>query len=165
MISEMPYAELQSAIDDPPGYRNYWSAEHLASAPDEALDAFCRRAHDMVVPSPSQHILFPWGGAVARGAADWPLPHREAAWVAHPLGLWPDPADDERAIAWARGTCADLREYSIGAVYLNFESESEDRVEDGFGPSNYARLAAVKATYDPDNVFHLHHNIRPLQPA
>src|SRR5215207_10043710 len=29
MIAEMPYAELQCALDDPPGQRNYWSAEHL----------------------------------------------------------------------------------------------------------------------------------------
>jgi FAD/FMN-containing dehydrogenase len=165
MIAELPYAEIQCAIDDPPGYRNYWSAEHLADLPDEALETFCRRAHDMVVPSPSQHILFPWGGAVAAAASEWPLPHRVASWVAHPLGLWEDAADDERARRWARGTCADLRPYSTGSVYLNFESDSEDRVEQGFGREHYARLAAVKAELDPDNVFCLHHNIRPLQPA
>jgi FAD/FMN-containing dehydrogenase len=165
LLAEMPYAEIQSAIDDPPGYRNYWSAEHLAGAPDEVLEVFCRRAHDMVVPSPSQHILFPWGGAVAAAAADWPLPHRSAAWVAHPLGLWESPGDDAQAIAWARGTCADLRPFSTGAVYLNFESESEDRLEEGFGAANLERLAAVKGEYDPGNVFHLHHNIKPLQPA
>ncbi|MQA75469.1 MAG: FAD-binding protein [Solirubrobacterales bacterium] len=163
--TEMPYAEIQCAIDDPPGYRNYWSAEHLASLPDEALEIFCRRAGDMVVPSPSQHILFPWGGAATAGAGDWPLPHREANWVAHPLGLWEDPDDDERAIAWARGLCAALRPYSTGSVYLNFDSESEDHVEAGFGRENYARLAAVKADYDPDDVFHLHHDIKPLQPV
>ena len=78
MVAEMPYAEIQCAIDDPPGYRNYWSAEHLTGFPDEAVDVFCARAHDMVVPSPSQHIAFPWGGAVLRGVADWPLPHRDA---------------------------------------------------------------------------------------
>ena len=33
MIAEMPYAEAQCAIDDPPGYRNYWSAEYLTSVP------------------------------------------------------------------------------------------------------------------------------------
>jgi hypothetical protein len=28
MIVEVPYAELQCMLDDPPGYRNYWSAEY-----------------------------------------------------------------------------------------------------------------------------------------
>jgi FAD/FMN-containing dehydrogenase len=165
LIAQMPYAEIQCAIDDPPGYRNYWSAAHLASLPDEAIGSFCSRADDMVVPSPSQHILFPWGGAVVDAVDAWPLPHRVATWVAHPLGLWEHAADDERARDWARGTCSDLRPYSTGSVYLNFESESEDRVEQGFGGENYERLAAVKAEFDPDNVFHLHHNIKPLQPA
>jgi FAD/FMN-containing dehydrogenase len=163
--TEMPYPEIQCAIDDPPGYRNYWSAEHLASLPDEALEIFCRRAEDMVVPSPSQHILFPWGGALSAQGAQWPIPHRDASYVAHPLGLWEDPADDERAMAWARGLCEDLRPFSTGAVYLNFESASEDRLEAGFGRENLDRLGAVKAEYDPENVFHLHHNIKPLQPA
>jgi FAD/FMN-containing dehydrogenase len=163
--TEMPYAEIQSAIDDPPGYRNYWSAEHLASFPDEALEAFCRRAEDMVVPSPSQHILFPWGGALTAQGSGWPTPHRDARYVAHPLGLWEDPTDDERAREWARGLCTDMRPYSTGAVYLNFESASEQRLEAGFGSENLDRLAAVKAEYDPDNVFALHHNIKPLQPA
>ena len=165
MIAEMPYAEIQCAIDDPPGFRNYWAAEHLAGLPDEAIDLFCEHAGEMVVPSPSQHILFPWGGAVSAAAESWPLPHSAASWVAHPLGLWEDAADDERAIAWARGTCAALRPFSTGAVYLNFEADSERRVEDGFGSENLDRLAAVKAEYDPDNLFHLHHNIKPLQPA
>ena len=162
LVAEMPYAEIQCAIDDPPGYRNYWSAEHLTGFPDEAIDVFCARAGDMVVPSPSQHIAFPWGGAVHRGAADWPLPHRDASWVIHPLGLWEDSADDEQAIAWGRGICADVKPWATGAVYLNFVGdEGQDRVRAGYGEENYRRLAAVKAEYDPANVFHLHHNIKP----
>ena len=74
MIAEMPYADLNSALDDPPGYRNYWSAEHLDSFPDPAVDAFCARASDMVVPSASQHVLFPMGGAGSRGPTDYPIP-------------------------------------------------------------------------------------------
>ena len=31
LTAELPYAEIQCAIDDPPGFRNYWSASHLAS--------------------------------------------------------------------------------------------------------------------------------------
>jgi FAD/FMN-containing dehydrogenase len=162
LVAEMPYAEIQCAIDDPPGYRNYWSAEHLTGFPDEAVEVFCARARDMVVPSPSQHLAFPWGGAVARDASKWPLPHRDASWVIHPLGLWEDPADDERALAWGRGICADVRPWATGAVYLNFVGdEGQDRVRAGYGEENYGRLAAVKAEFDPGNVFHLHHNIKP----
>ncbi|MFF5264208.1 FAD-binding oxidoreductase [Actinomadura viridis] len=161
-VLEMPYADLQCMLDDPPGFRNYWSAEYLASLPDEAVDAFCDRAADMVVPSASQHILLPQGGAVANTGTHYPIPWRTAPWAVHPLGLWEATADDERAIAWARDLRADMRPWSAGAVYLNFiGDEGRDRVVAGLGADNYRRLAAVKARYDPDNVFHLNHNIRP----
>ena len=55
-MEEMPYAELQCLLDDPPGYRVYWSAEDLHAFPDQAVDLFCARAEDMIVPSPSQHV-------------------------------------------------------------------------------------------------------------
>ncbi|GHH81230.1 oxidoreductase [Streptomyces sulfonofaciens] len=162
MVTELPYADLQCMLDDPPGYRNYWSAEYLSALPDEAVDAFCASATDMVVPSPSQHVMFPQGGAAARVGRDFPVPWRRAPWVAHPLGLWTDPADDERGRQWARRTRADVREWSAGAVYLNFiGDEGAQRVAAGFGPEHHRRLAAVKAAYDPDNVFRLNHNIEP----
>jgi FAD/FMN-containing dehydrogenase len=163
MIAEMPYSVLQSMFDDPPGYRNYWSAEYLSDLPDEAIDAFCERADGMIVPSPTQHIIFPWGGAVARGADESPLSGRDLPWVVHPLTMWVDPDDDERAIQWTRNACADVRPYSSGAAYLNFiGDEGEERIVSGYGRINYERLAAVKTEFDPADVFHLHHPIRPL---
>jgi FAD/FMN-containing dehydrogenase len=165
MVAEMPYAELQCAIDDPPGFRNYWSAEHLEQFPDDAVDLFCARADDMIVPSPSQHIAIPWGGAVARNEDGWPVPSRHALWTVHPLGLWDDPADDERGKAWARDLCADVRPYATGDVYLNFTGdEGEGRTRAGYG-EEYDRLAAVKAEWDPDNVFRQNHNVKPLAGA
>lgn len=162
MIAELPYAELQSMLDDPPGYRNYWSAEYLDQLPDAAIDAFCARAEGIIIPSPTQHIIFPWGGAVARGAADSPMATRESPWVVHPLTMWEDSADDERAIQWTRDVCADVKPFATGATYLNFVGdEGEERIVSGYGRENYERLAAVKAEYDPEDVFHLHHPIRP----
>jgi FAD/FMN-containing dehydrogenase len=162
LVAEMPYADFQCMLDDPPGFRNYWSAEHLGSLPDEALDRFCARATDMVVPSASQHILFPLGGAVSDGGADYPVPWRSAPWAVHPLGLWEDAEDDERAIAWARGAVRDMRPWSTGAVYLNFiGNEGRDRVIAGLGTANHRRLSEVKARYDPENLFHLNQNIEP----
>ncbi len=165
LTAEMPYAEIQCAIDDPPGFRNYWSAVHLTGLPDDAIGLFARQGEQMIVPSPSQHLLIPWGGAVAEQAEDWPMAHRDASWVVHPFGLWDDPADDDRGRAWARGAVADLQPYAIDAVYLNFiGDEGEDRVRAAYG-DDYDRIAAVKSEFDPDNTFHLHHPIMPLTPA
>ncbi|WP_236700386.1 BBE domain-containing protein [Allosalinactinospora lopnorensis] len=80
----------------------------------------------------------------------------------HPFGLWENAADDERGRAWARGIRADMRRWSTGDVYLNFiGDEGEQRILSAFGADNYRRLAAVKRRYDPDNVFHRNHNIKP----
>lgn len=101
VITDIPYAELQCMLDGPPGYRNYWSAEYLRVLPDEAVRRICAGAERMVVSSPSQHAMIPWGGAVARNGSGWPMANRDVPSVAHPLGLWEDPADDERAREWA----------------------------------------------------------------
>ena len=59
-----------------------------------------------------------------------------------------------------------MKPHDIGSVYLNFVADaSDDQVRASFGEENYARLAAVKAEYDPDNVFNRHHPIKPLAPA
>jgi FAD/FMN-containing dehydrogenase len=163
LVTDVPYAQFQSMLDVPPGLRNHWSGEHLTELPDGVLDRFCARAQDMVVPSPSQQLVFPLGGAVARGAA-WPGFNRHDAWVVHPLGVWGDPADDERARAWVQALRADMRPWSTGDVYLNFiGDEGEERVVAGFGLDNYRRLARIKAELDPDNVFNRWHNVRPAR--
>ncbi|RCW44068.1 FAD/FMN-containing dehydrogenase [Halopolyspora algeriensis] len=162
VITDIPYADLQCMLDDPPGYRNHWSAEYLRELPDEALDLFCARAQDMPVPSPSQHALLPWGGAVARESDSSAMANRDVPWVVHPLGLWENPEDDDAVKRWAHGLRDDLRQWSTGAVYLNFiGDEGADRVVAGYGRDNYARLSRIKAEYDPGNVFNRWHNVRP----
>ncbi|WP_338675698.1 FAD-binding oxidoreductase [Streptomyces sp. SCSIO 30461] len=162
LITELPYAELQCMIDDPPGLRNYWSAEYLDALPAEAVDAFCARAESMIVPSNSQHILFPMGGALARDDSDYPLPWRSAQWAVHPFGIWSEAADDERGKQWVRDVRSAVEPWSLGMTYLNFIGlEGPERVVAGVGAANYRRLAAVKKQYDPDNVFHLNHNVKP----
>jgi FAD/FMN-containing dehydrogenase len=163
MIADMPYVDFQCMLDDPPGYRNYWTAEYLTSFPDEAIASFHARAADMVVPSPSQHVLIPQGGAIARGPSEYPLPWRQAPWCAHPFGLWENPLDDERGKRWAHSIRADLKPWAMDSVYLNFiGEEGEERIVSSFGNENYQRLARIKAQYDPGNLFRLNQNIRPM---
>ncbi|MXM68731.1 FAD-binding protein [Streptomyces sp. HUCO-GS316] len=162
IVGAMPYAEVQCMLDDPPGMRNYWSAEYLTGAPDDFVDVFCARARSMPVPTATQHALFPQGGAIAAGPHAYPVPYRDASWAVHPFGVWEDPADDERGIQWVRDVRADVRPWSTGAVYLNFiGDEGPERVVAGLGAENTRRLAELKRRYDPDNVFRFNHNIRP----
>ncbi|KUN77259.1 FAD-binding oxidoreductase [Streptomyces griseoruber] len=162
VVGAMPYAEVQCMLDDPPGMRNYWSAEYLTGVPDEFVEVYCARGEAVPVPTGTMHALFPQGGAIAAGPHDYPVPYRDAPWGVHPFGLWEDPADDERCVAWVRDVRTDARPWSTGDVYLNFiGDEGTDRVVAGLGAENARRLADVKRHYDPDNVFRFNHNIKP----
>jgi hypothetical protein len=113
-VDTTPYADFQCLLDDPPGYRNYWSAEYLSGFPDAAVAAFCVSAEAMLVPSPSQHPLFPQGGAIARGPSEFPIPRRRAPWAVHPFGLWEDAADDGAGKDWAKGVRKAMRPWASG---------------------------------------------------
>ena len=93
------------------------------------------------------------------GAEHSPLAERGARFVVHPLALWEDPADDARAIAWSRGFRELMAPYRTGGAYLNFlGDEGGERVREAFG-ADHARLARVKARFDPGNVFRGNHNV------
>jgi hypothetical protein len=57
---------------------------------------------------------------------------------------------------------AALQEHFDGRRWLNYlgDDEGNDAIRDAYGP-NYDRLVEVKRKYDPQNVFHLNHNIAP----
>jgi FAD/FMN-containing dehydrogenase len=78
---------------------------------------------------------------------------------------WTDPADDQANVAYTRDFYAASRPYSNGQTYFNFpglHEEGDAAVRDSYG-ANHARLARIKAAYDPDNRFHLNQNIRPAR--
>ena len=162
LFGVMPYADFQCALDDPPGYRNYWTAEQADDLPDELVERIAEHCTGRPA-GPSQLFLVAWGGAMARiGAEHSPLADRGARFVVHPLSMWDDAADDERAIAWSRGFRELMAPYRTGGAYLNFlGDEGEERVRAAFGDERHARLARVKAEYDPRNVFRGNHTVEP----
>jgi FAD/FMN-containing dehydrogenase len=103
------------------------------------------------------------GGAMARVAADaTPFPSRDAHFVMNVHTRWRDPARDAACKAWARALFDATEVFSAGSAYVNFVPEDEpDRVAEVYG-ANLARLAGIKARYDPDNLFRLNHNILPV---
>ena len=92
-----------------------------------------------------------------------PLTNRSASWIVHPGAFWTDATRDDEASAWARSFRRDLQPFASGGVWLNWTGdEGEDRVRAAFGAPNYDRLRAVKAAYDPANLFRSNHNVPPL---
>jgi FAD/FMN-containing dehydrogenase len=162
LVAPMPYANFQCMIDEPYGLRHYWSADYHDYFPDEALDIFVKYGRER--PSPlTQQIMFPWGGAVERGDdGSTPMANRSAKWITHPFAVWENSEDNEANIDWTRRFRADINRYASGGIYLNFiGDEGQDRIRAAFGPDNYDRLAAVKAEFDPNNVFKANQNIKP----
>ena len=154
------YADFQCSIDDPPGYRNWWTAEYLDDLSEDGIEAIASLS-EQLPPGPAQIFIAAWGGAVARvPAAATPLAKRDARYVVHPLLLWEDAAEDERMIAFGRRYRDVLAPHRTGGTYLNFTGdEGTDRVRAAFGP-HHERLARVKAGWDPDNVFRATGNVR-----
>jgi hypothetical protein len=137
-----------------------WTAEYLDDWPDDAVAAFCGYAERMP-RSFTQLLMIPWGGAVARDGGSTPLTSRGARWVMHPFCVWDGVERDEEHMSWGRQGREVVAPWETGATYLNFiGDEGADRVRAAFG-SGYDRLAAVKASWDPDNVFHGNQNIVP----
>ena len=87
---------------------------------------------------------------------------RRAPFNLHITSLWPDAADDRANIAWTRELSAAMKPFTTGRVYVNFiGDEGQERVVASFGEEGYRRLQALKARYDPDNLFRSNQNIKP----
>jgi FAD/FMN-containing dehydrogenase len=100
------------------------------------------------------------GGAVAQVApGDTAFPHREAETMIGTFTTWTDPAQDERCIRETREQWAAIDPFT-GGFYANLRPEDDRKNWDNFGP-NYDRLAALKQTYDPMNLFRLNANVPP----
>ena len=75
---------------------------------------------------------------------------------------WPPGAPADPHVAWVRRSWEQIRPFSTGGNYVNFQLADDDtaRTADAYG-ANYQRLQRVKADYDPDNLFCINRNIPP----
>lgn len=162
-VGVQPYTDWQKAFDPllTPGARNYWKSHNFSKLDDGLFDTVVTAIGGQ--PSPQCEIFFgAIGGATARPAPDSAAyAHRDAQFVMNVHGRWTDQADDERCIHWARDFFKASAPFASGGVYVNFLTADEgDRVRAAYGP-NYERLARIKRTYDPQNLFSTNQNIPP----
>jgi FAD/FMN-containing dehydrogenase len=162
-VQPLPLPAWNSAFDGvyPAGDQWYWRGDYFAQIPDAAVELHVDFARRMPTWKSTMH-LYPSGGAAARVAADaTPWAYRDAQWTSVTGGVDPDPANAEAIKAWTVEYYDALHQHSMGGAYTNFMmEEGQERVQAAYG-SNYARLAEIKAKYDPENVFHVNQNIRP----
>ena len=87
---------------------------------------------------------------------------RDIRYVINISGTTPDPATYEAERAWVSDYWSALVQHAVGVgSYVNFMTDVDpDRVRSAYG-AKYARLQAIKAAYDPDNILHLNANIPP----
>jgi hypothetical protein len=163
-VQAMPYVEVQRMLDDafPPGLQVYWRAHFLSGLPDAAIDAILDRFESVTSPL-SAVIVEQMGGVVGRipaGAAAFD--QRSAPYNLAIIARWTDPVEADGHIAWARYLWEAARPFASG-VYVNYLGigDGAERVRDAYGPAKYQRLAALKAKYDPTNLFRLNQNIAP----
>ena len=163
-VGPMPYPVMNTLLDAgfPAGSLNYWLSSFTRGLPDELIDVAIERF--ATVPSAMTGILLEhFHGAVTRvGVTETAVPHRDEGWNLLIPSVWMDTADSEANIAWSRETFAAMRPHFGTGRWLNYlgDDQAEDAIRAAYGP-NYDRLREVKRRYDPDNVFHLNHNIAP----
>jgi FAD/FMN-containing dehydrogenase len=165
MSGPVGYQEFQAALDPsfPAGKRYYWKALYLDGLSDGAIattvDYSLRRpsADSLII---IRHV----GGAISRvGAEETAFGDRSSEWMLSIDATWSAPGRDDENISWTREFYDASVPYSDGKTYFNFPGlleEGERAVRSSYG-ENHARLARVKAAYDPGNRFRLNQNIKP----
>jgi FAD/FMN-containing dehydrogenase len=165
LIRPMSYVEVQSMLDAavPVGRRYYWKSNFVA----DLQEGFVAKRQDgaNAMPSPlSMILLFELKGEIQRvPKGSMAFDHRDANFEMSIIAQWTESAADNENTQWAREVWTAVQPYVSAAVYTNHMTadESIDRVRDGYGKGKYEKLAVLKAKYDPDNFFHLNHNIPP----
>ncbi len=159
----MPYVQWQKVLDPllAPGARNYWKSHNLQRISDEFMDTLINYARKF--PSPHCEILLVLmeGQANRIPTDDMAYGNRGTRFLMNVHGRWEDAENDDKCIKWARELFRATSPFESDGVYVNFMSEDDmSRIQAAYG-SNYERLVQIKRKYDPENIFHVNHNIVP----
>jgi len=162
-VQPMPHADFQGAFDGvyPKGQQWYWRADFVNEIPDAAIAEHARFGPAMPTWQSTMH-LYPIDGAAGDvGNSDTAWSYRDAKWATVYAGVDPDPANADAIRSWTVDYHEALHPYSAGGAYVNMMmDEGGERVRASYR-ENYPRLARIKATYDPGNLFRVNQNIQP----
>ncbi|GER91620.1 hypothetical protein KDW_57820 [Dictyobacter vulcani] len=159
----IPWPALQTLFDAlyPKGLQWYWKTDFFTDLNDQAIEQHLKHSAQLPTMLSTMHI-YPINGAVHNvGMSETAFSFRDANFAEVIVGVDPSPANNERMIQWAKNYWTALHPYSAGGGYVNMMmDEGTDHVQAAYR-GNYARLAQIKATYDPGNLFRMNQNVKP----
>ena len=158
------YIEMQSLLDgtQPKGRRNYWKSEYLSGIEPSLGEKLFTHAANITSPH-SSVILFQIEGALNNIADDFSATgNRNAHYVLNMLGSWEKEEDDKLNIEWVKVAWNDMKPFSTGGNYINFQTEDEgsERMKAALG-KGLQQLVSIKRKWDPGNMFRSNRNIKP----
>jgi FAD/FMN-containing dehydrogenase len=166
LVDSLPYVALQQMLDEANawGFYGYDKGSYVADLSDEAIAVVTEQLPAKNSPL-SVLLFYRLDGAYSEVPEDATAfsGGRSPRYAVFIIGICPVPELFEAERAWVRSFWDALRPHSIDiGSYVNALSDvDEDRLRASYGPAKYERLAAIKRTYDPDNVFHRNANIKP----
>lgn len=162
-IGREPYLEVQGAHDLLLGWgrRSYLLGTNANGVGPEALDTLVELV--TTAPGEGSFSITALGGAIADVEEDeTAYAGRAAAYDLSADVPWEDPTLDETCRAWTRRAMAAVEADTTLGRYANGISAAGPEVTRTiYGEAKLARLAGLKRTWDPDNVFRLNHNVAP----
>jgi hypothetical protein len=168
MSNRMPFLAIHEIANElfPVGNRYSWHSLYADELSDDLLDRVTTTAAARPEGEASVEI---WhlGGAVSDVDPDeTAYAHRDAEFLVNASATWVDPADDDAHLSWAESSWGSLRESPATreGFYPGFPGfvTGEERARMAYG-DNVARLADLKAEYDPENLLHSNLNVTPAR--
>jgi FAD/FMN-containing dehydrogenase len=167
VVTPVPYVALQQMLDDGAawGSRAYTKGLYLDELPDEAIDALAERLPGRRSEH-SQVLVFPLGGGAIGDVPDDATAFGGSRSLRYVVAIECMAGDAETFAhdrQWVRDTWRALRPAAQhSGAYVNLMAEFEDgALRATYGDAKFDRLRAIKAVYDPTNVFRHNANIPP----
>jgi FAD/FMN-containing dehydrogenase len=145
--------------------RQWYDYVEVSELSEDILDTVATFAEQLETRGlEGEVILVPHGRGRSPAVPSAVQVGQRGAWAIMPCAYWEDADDDDKNVQWADACTEALQqsEHAADAGYGNVQSRPDlERERRSHGEANWKRLQDLKAKYDPDNVFHLNHNIPP----
>jgi FAD/FMN-containing dehydrogenase len=161
LVRPMPYPEIYPPADE--SYRPLAVSRTMfvGSVDRRTAETIIERIERSTAQMPVTQLRV-LGGAMSRVPADaTAFAHRGSRIMATVVAMYAEPETRPRHETWVRDLARDLGDGDPGAYVGFLGDEGEERVRAAYPASTWERLTAIKAQYDPENLFRLNQNIPP----